>query len=138
MEKEIKIDGKTVVFKKTGGTMLRYKTQTGREFYADLTKFVDVFKSTEDTPDFEKYTKEQLVEYCKAQAHKNSVIEALQNSDFDIVYNILHVMARAADNTVPREVLDWLDTFDNFDAFSIFTQLMPMLNAEMTVDEKNA
>ena len=35
------------------------------------------------------------------------------------------------------DVLEWLDTFEDFDVIGIFCKLLPMLSAEMKVDEKN-
>ena len=37
------ISGRSVTFRKTGGTALRYKRQFGRELFADLGKMVDLY-----------------------------------------------------------------------------------------------
>ena len=54
------------------------------------------------------------------------------------MYDILHVMAKAADKSIPSDVLEWLDGFDDFDVIGTFCKLLPMLSKEMTVDEKNS
>ena len=41
MEQTLTIDKKQVTFRKSGATMLAYKRQTGREFFSDLSAFLD-------------------------------------------------------------------------------------------------
>ena len=122
MEKTVVIDGKNVVFRKSGATMLAYKRQTGHEFYADLSTFLEMVERDE--------------------SGKIIMIDGVPKVDmtkFDIeyMYQMLYVMARAADSTLPADLLEWLDTFEDFNVISIFVQLMPMLADEMTVDQKN-
>lgn len=122
MEKTVVIDGKNVVFRKSGATMLAYKRQTGHEFYADLSAFLDMVERDE--------------------SGKIIMIDGVPKVDmtkFDIeyMYQMLYVMARAADKTIPADLLQWLDTFEDFNVISIFVQLLPMLADEMTVDPKN-
>lgn len=122
MEITLTIDGKRVPFRKSGATMLAYKRQTGREFYSDLSAFLG----------------------CVNRDKEGKVIIAdgvpsvdMEKFDIEYMYNMIHVMAYAADKTIPSDMLDWLDTFDDFDVIGIFCQLLPMLSAEMKVDEKN-
>ncbi len=122
MEITLTIDGKRVPFRKSGATMLAYKRQTGREFYSDLSAFLG----------------------CVNRDKKGKVIIAdgvpsvnMEKFDIEYMYNMIHVMAKSADRNVPSDMLDWLDSFDDFDVIGIFCQLLPMLGAEMQVDEKN-
>lgn len=122
MEITLTIDGKRVPFRKSGATMLAYKRATGREFYSDLSAFLG----------------------CVNRDKKGKVIIEdgvpsvnMEKFDIEYMYSMIHVMAYAADKTIPTDMLDWLDTFEDFDVIGIFCQLMPMLSAEMKIDEKN-
>lgn len=122
MEQTLTIDGKKVTFRKSGATMLAYKRQTGREFFADLSAFLDIVKRDED-----------------GKVIMNGDVPDVDMSKFDIeyMYQMLYVMAKAADRTIPADLLDWLDGFEDFNVIAIFVQLLPMLAAEMAVDPKN-
>lgn len=124
MEKTVEICGKKVTFKKTGGTMLRYKAQTGREFYADLNAFLKCAK---------------LDKSGKVQ-HDSDGKPLINMSEFriDFMFDILHIMARSADFSVPADVLDWAESFEDFNVVKIFCEVLPMLSDEMKIDEKNA
>lgn len=123
METTLTIDGKRVTFRKSGATMLAYKRQTGREFYADLSAFLGCVN-------IDKEGKPILDESGMPEVD-------MEKFDMDYMYEMLHVMARAADRNIPSDVLDWLDTFEDFDVIGIFVQLLPMLSGEMAVDPKN-
>ena len=122
MEQTLTIDGKKVTFRKSGATMLAYKRQTGREFFADLSAFLDIVKRDE-----------------AGKVIMNGDVPDVDMSKFDIeyMYQMLYVMAKAADRTIPADLLDWLDDFEDFNVIGIFVQLLPMLAAEMAVDPKN-
>ena len=123
MEKTLTIDGKQVPFRKSGATMLAYKRQTGREFYSDLSAFLG----------------------CVNRDEKGNIIMTaggvpsvdMDKFDIEYMYDMLHVMAKAADKSISPDVLEWLDTFEDFDVIGIFCKLLPMLSAEMKIDEKN-
>lgn len=123
MEITLTIDGKRVPFRKSGATMLAYKRQTGHEFYSDLSGFLGCVKR-----DMEG----------KVIVDERGIPDVdMSKFDIEYMYNMIHVMARSADRNIPTDMLDWLDTFDDFDVIGIFCQLMPMLGAEMKIDEKN-
>ena len=102
--------------------MLAYKRATGREFYADLSAFLGCVNRDKD-----------------GKVITDGDIPAVDMAKFDLdyMYQMLHVMARAADKNIPADVLDWLDGFEEFNVISIFCQLLPMLASEMAVDPKN-
>ena len=122
MEITLTIDGKRVPFRKSGATMLAYRRQTGHEFYSDLSAFLGCVNRDEE-----------------GKVVMEDGVPAVDMAKFDIeyMYSMIHVMARAADRSIPSDVLDWLDMFEEFDVISIFCQLLPMLGAEMKLDEKN-
>lgn len=122
MEQTLTIDKRQVTFRKSGATMLAYKRQTGREFFSDLSAFLD------------------CVNRDKAgNIVMNGDVPAVDMKKFDIeyMYQMLYVMARSADKTIPADLLEWLDGFEEFDVIGTFVKLLPMLSAEMAVDEKN-
>lgn len=124
MEITLTIDGKRVPFRKSGATMLAYKRQTGREFFTDLSAFIGSIKRDK---------KGNVI------VDENGFPEAdMSQFDMEYMYDMVHIMACAADRNVPKDLLDWLDEFDDFDIIGIFCQLLPMLNKEMQVDEKNS
>lgn len=124
MQVSLNIDGKSVPFRKSGATMLAYKMQTGREFYADLSAFLLSMR---------------LDEAGKVILKENGMPDVdVEKLNIECLYSMLHVMARSADKNVPADILEWLDTFEEFPVISIFSRLLPMINNEMKIDEKNS
>lgn len=133
MEKTIIIDGKSVTFRKTGGTMLAYKRETGREFMPDL---IDVTEKAGKLAQM----RHEIMKKDSGENDNDAILEALENvvfPSYETIYDILHVMARAADKSVPSDVLEWLDGFDDFDAMQVFSEISPMLVSESQVSPKN-
>lgn len=128
MDKTIYISGRPVVFRKTAGTMLRYKRQFGRELYPDLIKIYDLF------PVLRQYTdgKDEMTE-----AQKVELAKAMLGTETEWMYDILYIMAQQAEPSI-RDELEWLDSFDDFNVFEIFIQLMPLIQMEQQVAPKNA
>ena len=123
MEITLKVSGRNVTFRKSGATMFAYKQQTGRNFYSDLSAFMGCVK-------LDKKGKPII---------KNGIPDVdMEKFDVDYMYYMLHVMAKSADSSVPSDMLEWLDSFDDFDVIGIFCKLLPMLNSEMKIDEKNS
>lgn len=128
MDKTIYISGRPVVFRKTAGTMLRYKRQFGRELYPDLIKIYDLF------PVLRQYTdgKDEMTE-----AQKVELAKVMLGTETEWMYDILYIMAQQAEPSI-RDELEWLDSFDDFNVFEIFIQLMPLIQMEQQVSPKNA
>ena len=123
MEQTLTIDGKRVPFRKSGATMLAYKRQTGHEFFADLSAFLGCISKDKDG---------------KVLMKDGVPVVDMEKFDIEYMYQMLYVMAKAADRTIPSDLLDWLDGFEEFDVICIFCQLLPMLASEMAVDPKNS
>lgn len=104
MEKTIEIDGKKVKFKATGVTPLRYKSQFRRDFFADLHKLTMI----------EKMVLGQLND------------EELEKLDSEIIYRMIWVLAKTADNSIP-ELTKWLDSFDEFPLFDILPEVSELI-----------
>ena len=122
MEKTVMIDGKPVVFRKTAGTDRDYAQKYGRDFVVDMMKMYEMQ---------ERYEKID-------QKNMNELIDFYSSFDQDAIYNMLHIMAKSADPTVPDNQIEWLDRFDTFNVFDIFWELAPMLSAERRPSPKNA
>lgn len=128
MDKTIMIGGRPVVFRKTAGTMLRYKRQFGRELYPDLVKIYDLF------PTLVKYTEneEELT-----QAQKMELAKVFLSAETEWMYDIAYIMAQQADPSI-RDQVEWLDSFDDMNIMEVFIQLMPLIRMEQQVAPKNA
>lgn len=127
MDKTIIIDGRPVTFRKTAGTMLRYKRQFGRELYPDLLKIYSLYPAINDIDSKDEMTKEQ----------KMQLAQVVLSAETEWMYDIAYIMAQQADPTIPDE-LTWLDSFEDFNIFLIFVQLMPLIQAEKRISPKNA
>ena len=96
MEKTIRIDGKNINFKCTAGTLRRYRNQFGREFFADLAKFMEL-----ENGNFDNFT-------------------------FAPLEDIIWVMAKTADDTIPEPDVwyDGFDDFPLVDVFTSLEDLL--------------
>ncbi|MNW36741.1 hypothetical protein D3C74_137590 [compost metagenome] len=115
MEKTIVIDGKTVSFKTTGATPLRYKQQFRKDFFADLVSLVGKLDSKKEINEIEA--------------------DDITNINFEIFYNIAWTFAKTADKSIAAP-LDWLDTFDEFPILEILPELQDMLMATVQTKKK--
>lgn len=130
MEKTIKIDGRDVRFKATGGIGYRYKAQFGREYIADaiaLEEFAQsgITKQKKKTAPDGKVTLEKITEYD------------FTKFSLEMLYNLLWTLAKTADDSIPPPQ-EWLDTFNVFPVMDIYEQVKDILTANLKVDPKNA
>lgn len=126
MEKTLLINGKNITFRKSGATMLVYKRQTGREFLSDLSAFLNCYK------------KDGNGNFIVGKDGKPEIEINKSLFDFEYMYDIVHIMAWQANKSIPSDALEWFDQFDEFPILQVFIDLLPMLTAEMSTDEKNA
>lgn len=113
MEKTIIIDNKEVKFRSTAATPLRFKAQFGRDYFAEIIKLNKL-------SDF----KEEKSNY-----------EVLENADFEIFYNIIWVLAKTADKSIP-DPLTWLDDFEEFPLFEIIPEVQDLIAASIQSKKK--
>lgn len=130
MEKTIIIDGKEVRFKASGGAAYRYKSQFGREMFADAAQMQDLINSA---------TVKKIT-----QKRADGKLEVKEVTEYDVtkasltaIYNLLWVYAKTADESIP-DPQTWLDSFDNFPVMSIFEQFADITSQNFAVDRKNA
>lgn len=116
MEKTIVIDEKEVRFKSTAATPLRYKAQFGRDFFGDILKMAPLAKLNKEDTD-------------------NLPLEQLKLIDFDLFYNILWVLAKTADKTIP-EPMEWLDGFEEFPLMEIFPRVQELILNNLGTSKK--
>lgn len=149
MEITVTIAGRETTFKKTGGTMKRYKSRFGREWFADLDKIARMQRKAAEAAKAEGYDidnpepkkkngkngKESESELTNNQIFALSA--AIAQYDSDPYYDMLYIMAKEADPDIPDTVEDWLDTFDDFPFLDVWVTVSPMLSREMSVDRKN-
>lgn len=126
MEKTLKIDGKDITFKCTGGTLYRYKNQFGREFLADASNLMDFenskTKKKVKQPDG-KITFQDEYDFTKL--------------NLELVYNLAWTMAKTADPSIP-DPQAWLDSFNTFPIAEIIEPIMNMLQKSIEMNTKNA
>lgn len=150
MEIKVTIDDREVRFKKTGGTMRRYKSMFGREWFADLDRIARMQRKAAEVAKAEGYDVDKKKPDTKKKTGKKDAEEelsdqqvfalsaALTQFDSDPYYDMLYIMAKEADPDIPDTVDEWLDTFDDFPFLDVWMQISPMLSREMSVDAKNA
>lgn len=102
MEKTLTIGGKAVRFKCTGGFLIRYKQLTGRDPLKDV------------------------YEISESLNHKKGKEINFENFNLNVIYDLVWVLARAADSDVP-DLLQWLDSFDEFPIIDVFMQLQDLI-----------
>lgn len=129
MDKTIIIDGQPVVFRKTAGTMMRYKRQFGRELSPDLAKIYDVIPLLAE---YYQKNEDELTEEQKMAAAK-----IVMNIETEYMYDIAYIMAAQADPTIVDQ-LEWLDRFSEMNILQIFVKLLPLIQGEQRVAPKNA
>ncbi|MDU2670592.1 MAG: hypothetical protein E7C49_01145 [Clostridium sp.] len=113
MEKTIEIDGKSIKFKSTAATPLRYKAQFGKDFFVDIMKLSSLEGLNADKIDIEKIDK----------------------LDFEVFYNIIWVLAKTADKKI-AEPIAWLDEFNEFPLFEIIPELQDLILSSIQTKKK--
>ena len=149
MEITVTIAGREVTFKKSGGTMRRFKSKFGREWFAELDKIARMqrraaeaakaegYDLTKSEPAKKKTTKKKAAEPDLTDTQVFALSAAIAQYDSDPYYDMLYIMAKEADPSIPDTVEDWLDTFDDFPFLEVWAKVSPMLSREMAVDRKN-
>lgn len=99
MRKTIIIDGKEVELKATASTLRWYKSWFNRDLMKDFGKVYRVYREA-------AILSEEAGEAVKVE---------VSGEILEIIQDMTYVMARQADQNVPKNVIDWLDQFDHFD-----------------------
>lgn len=113
MEKTIVIDGKSVSFKSNAATPLRYKAQFRKDFFSEILKLSGL-----EGLNFEKID-----------------IEKIDRLDFEVFYNIIWVLAKTADKTIP-DPMSWLDGFEEFPLLEIIPELQDLILSSIQTKKK--
>ena len=140
MDKTIIISGQPVVFRKTAGTMMRYKRQFGRELSPDLAKIYDIIPLlTQYTGEEAEQTEDQTQEQREEQKKARDIAAAklVLSIETEYMYDIAYIMAQQADPSIKDE-MEWLDRFDSMNIMDVFIQLLPLIQSEQRVAPKNA
>lgn len=119
MEKTIYIDEKPVRLKATAGFSKKYKAQFHRDYFADLMKMGKVFGGDSG----------------KKMSLANVSYEDLDHLDFEVLYDIVWTMAKAADKNVPAPE-EWLDQFDTFPLKEIMPDIQELITMNMQNTKK--
>lgn len=97
MERTITIDDKPVKFKCTAGTVRAYR---------------------------QIFTRDLLVDITSLQGMKNS--EDFSGEALEVFERIAYTMAKQADNTIPDDMDEWLDSFEMFSIYTALPQIVEM------------
>lgn len=149
MEITVTIAGKETRFKKSGGTMRRFKSKFGREWFAELDKIARMqrraaeaakaegYDLTKPEPAKKKTGKKKAAEEDLTDTQVFALSAAIAQYDSDPYYDMLYIMAKEANPDIPDSVEEWLDSYDDFPFLEVWAKVSPMLSREMTVDAKN-
>lgn len=149
MEITVNIAGKETRFKKSGGTMRRFKSKFGREWFAELDKIARMqrraaeaakaegYDLTKPEPAKKKTGKKKAAEEDLTDTQVFALSAAIAQYDSDPYYDMLYIMAKEANPDIPDSVEEWLDSYDDFPFLEVWAKVSPMLSREMTVDAKN-
>lgn len=149
MEITVTIAGKETRFKKCGGTMKRFKSKFGREWFAELDKIARMqrraaeaakaegYDLTKPEPAKKKTGKKKAAEEDLTDTQVFALSAAIAQYDSDPYYDMLYIMAKEANPDIPDSVEEWLDSYDDFPFLEVWAKVSPMLSREMTVDAKN-
>lgn len=112
MEKILTIDGRQVRFKSTGAFLLRYKAQFGRDALQDIFKLQNAIDN-------------------------NGQIKDVNVLDLESIYNLVWVLAKTADPSIPPP-MEWLDTFGEFPLAEIVPEVIDLIFSSLgiTVEPK--
>lgn len=106
MEKTIIIDGKSILFKSTASTPLRFKAQFGKDFFSEVIKLNKLNKAKNKNRELD--------------------VESLEGLDFEVFYNIIWTLAKTANPKIP-EPITWLDGFEEFPMFEIIPEVQDLI-----------
>ncbi len=130
MEKIIKIGSKSVPLKSTAASLIRYKSNFGRDGLKDLVTLSKGMSASKSNADDEKDSEKLLED-----------IMSNDSFDFDVFFRFLWVFAKSGDPSIPP-MEEWLDEFDvepiDF-ASSVLPQVVDLLSnsAKTTIKAKN-
>ena len=112
MEKILTIDGKEVKLKATGGFLLRYKAQFGRDALQDILRI-------------------------QSAIDNKGRIKNIDTLDLEVFYNLVWTLAKTADPSIPPP-LEWLDEFSEFPLMDIIPEIIDLIFSSLgaTVEPK--
>lgn len=117
MEKTIVIDGTKVKLKTNGSTPIRYKAQFKRDYLAEIVRMMKLFHL---------FTKDNLTDLES---------EEIEKIDMTVVYNIVWMYAKTADDNIPEPIL-WLETFEEFPILEVTLQIVELATSSLKSSKK--
>lgn len=92
MQKIINVDGQDILLKINGGFLIDYKMRFKKDVFQEFFKIASALDSAGD----------------------DNTMEVLSVLDVETIYNLLYLMAKTADNSIPDEPVEWFRKFDVF------------------------
>lgn len=115
LEKTITICGKDVPFRASATIPRLYRIKFKRDIFQDLSKLE------------------------KSYGKKGSKEESyLAIDDLEIFENVAYIMAYHADNSIPKDIDEWLDQFEMFSIYEVLPEILTLWgsNLEVQVESK--
>ena len=114
MTKVIEIDGQKVPFKASAAIPRMYRLKYGRDIFRDLTKLE------------------------KAMNENNAEDSSLDLFSLETFENIVYLMAKHADPSLPDTAEEWLDEFSVFSIYQVLPEIIELwgLNVQMDIQSK--
>ena len=69
------------------------------------------------------------------KSKKSVTVRDIENINFEILYNVVWVLAKTADKSIP-EPMTWYDTFEDFDISEVFTELQDLILRSISPNSK--
>lgn len=126
MVKNLKIDGKDVVFKSSAAIPRLYRLKFKRDIFADMASIGKALKinkalyqqAAEDLNDDENFDR-------SCEIASNIPVEMLTTFE-----NIAYLMNKHGDPSQPDNIDDWLEQFETFDIYQIMPEILQMWSEE--------
>lgn len=125
MTKTILIDGKEVAFKASAAVPRIYRMKFGRDIFKDMAKMSEEFERNEK--------KKKEMGTSGKEFESTMPVESLEMFE-----NIAYIMAKHADPSITKDIMEWLDGFQTFSIYQILPEIVSLwgINMETQVESK--
>lgn len=105
MQKIINIDGQDILLKVNGGFLIDYKMRFKKDVFQEFFKIANALSNTDE----------------------DNSLSVMSTLDMGTIYNIIYLMAKTADNSIPDEPVEWFRKFDSFPIADILTDAIELM-----------
>lgn len=105
MQKIINVDGQDILLKINGGFLIDYKMRFKKDVFQEFFKIANALSNTDE----------------------DNSLSVMSTLDMETIYNIIYLMAKTADNSIPDEPVEWFRKFDSFPIADILTDAVELM-----------